>query len=163
MGITGERGTGKSELLRSFCEPPAAGSVRENEGTIGVIVAVPAAFKGLQFLMLVAERLAKAVPGYISSDELRVRRQRYFAYVLLFLSSVAMTAGLLGLLLGEKAFPGLRFTPKDGWSLVLAGGLICYVSSFFIEMRSRRSLTKFNPGRRPSKRGTQGAAFPGGP
>jgi hypothetical protein len=152
VGITGERGTGKSELLRSFCEPPVTGSVPEGEGTIGVIVAVPAAFEGLQFLMLVAERLARAVPGYQSPDEVRVRHRRNLAYIVASISLILLSGSALGLLLSQMPYYHWRFTSTDGWVIVGVTGIILYFVAIFLLRQSRRSFTRFKSGRRLSGR-----------
>jgi hypothetical protein len=78
VGVTGERGIGKSELLRSFCGAGTDASI-EDGGTIGVFVPVPSAYRGVDFLRLLARRLIEAVPGYLSliEREAAARRRRY--------------------------------------------------------------------------------------
>lgn len=59
VGLAGERGSGKSELIRASC---ANRATLEAGGTLGVVVPAPVAYEPLTFLRLVILRLARATP-----------------------------------------------------------------------------------------------------
>jgi len=64
IGLAGNRGVGKSELLRAFCDNPYERASLDNAGTIGVVVAAPVAYVPADFLRLLIKRIAEQVPGY---------------------------------------------------------------------------------------------------
>lgn len=75
VGIAGERGAGKSELLRAFCEAGSMSGLLELAQTVGVIIPAPVAYRSEEFLRLLALRLCEATPGFDdrwSSVHLRV-------------------------------------------------------------------------------------------
>jgi len=126
IGVTGERGMGKSELLRSFCEGSASERSNGKGGTIGIFVAIPAAFKGTQFLALVAERLACSVPGYRPLGMRHTRRRKLIQLgigTICFILSFA--AYFLGLLFLFSPHQGFRATDNErGIGLLIVAGLL---------------------------------------
>lgn len=110
IGVTGERGTGKSELLRSFCNTTIGKANEKSGGTIQVLVAVPAAFRGIEFLALTAQELARAVPRYRSGEEIRSARRNRVARSMLVLASVG---ALVAAVVTTKEYENLRPTPGE--------------------------------------------------
>jgi hypothetical protein len=150
VGITGERGTGKSELLRSFCDITVGRATVKRGGTIGVLVAVPAAFQGSQFLALVAERLAQAVPGYRTPEKRREQRKLKFEIA-------AIVIGIILLLIGGFTFGGQvsrwKLTDHQTGSVTLAAGaVIFFVSYFALLMTIFRRLEAARERREPRQR-----------
>lgn len=124
VGITGERGTGKSELLRSFCEDPANSPGTGTDGTVGVLIAVPAAFQGAQFLALVAERLARAVPGYRTPEIKWQHKWRAFGFTGLPAGAILLA---LGIATYDGKFSGFRLTHVElGVTGSAVGGLLIF-------------------------------------
>ena len=131
VGVTGERGIGKSELLRSFCDTSVDKADVKSGGTIQVFVAVPAAFQGIEFLTLLTQELARAVPGYRAADELRARRRKWLA-------PAGIAVGIFSLLVSSQftnSFPTWRLTPSFVHSVLSVGGLVIFLLSawFFLE------------------------------
>lgn len=127
VGVTGERGIGKSELLRSFCDTSVDKADRNSGGTIQVLVAVPAAFRGIEFLTLVARELARAVPGYRTADELRVWRRKWIA-------AAGIAVGILSLFVSSQftdRFPTWRLTPTYVNVGLSIGGLVIILLSLW--------------------------------
>jgi hypothetical protein len=148
VGVTGERGTGKSELMMSFCaEAPA--TIKEG-GTIGVVVPVPAAFEGIDFLRLLCRRLVEAVPGYETAQARTDRRRLRLAYTAWGLSIAAATLGPT-VVWDRESFleiPIVEFATSEGWGFgLLIGGVILTAVSQSVtlalleqrEVRRRRS------------------------
>jgi hypothetical protein len=131
VGVTGERGIGKSELLRSFCDASVDKADPKSGGTIQVLVAVPAAFRGIEFLTLLAQELARAVPDYRTADELRVLRRRWIA-------AVGIAVGILSLLVSSQFanhFPAWRFTPTYiSVGLIIGGLVVTLLSMWFFPL-----------------------------
>ncbi|MHC1563456.1 hypothetical protein ACR9E3_31255 [Actinomycetospora sp. C-140] len=157
--MTGERGVGKSEVLRSFSNDSTSQPTIDNGGTIGVLISVPAAFDGIQFLKLALRRLAEAVPG---QDELRKRKRRIASIKYLtvyFFGLVLMGAGLLTLLnhtsaANWRSMLGSDSTEKWQWSPVhLSVGLILFgIASVFCSFRvAHRFHTSLPSGRTMAK------------
>ena len=124
VGVTGERGIGKSELLRSFCDTSVDKADQKSGGTIQVLVVVPAAFRGIEFLTLLAQELARAVPGYRTADELRAGRRKWIA-------TAGITVGFLSLFVSSQftnRFPAWRLTPTYVNVGLIIGGFGCRCS-----------------------------------
>lgn len=134
VGVTGERGIGKSEVLRFFSDDPASQATVEDGGTIGVFVAVPAAFKSLEFLRLVLRRLAEAVPG---EDILHKRSVRKNTLIFFLLYATGLLLILFGFfswlderpasyileLLGSGSSSKWQWTSTHLWLAFLFAGL----------------------------------------
>lgn len=134
VGITGERGTGKSELLRSFCDATVGRATVKDGGTIGVVVAVPAAFQGAQFLTLVAERLARAVPGYRTPE--KRQEQRKFRLILAVSTILSVILIPLGLLIYYGQLSQWRLTDHELGLVTVSAGLVLAEVSLIIFMVS---------------------------
>ncbi len=118
VGVTGERGVGKSELLRSFLQEGITRPTVKNGGTIGVFVAVPAAFDGIDFLRLTLRRLAEAVPGAEEVARRIAHRQTLAAMALYILGSLVFLAGVylvVGLFTMEQLLQFLRSDSTENW------------------------------------------------
>jgi hypothetical protein len=110
VGVTGERGTGKSELLRSFCSTTIGKADEKSGGTIQVFVAVPAAFRGIEFLALTAQELARAVPRYRSGEEIRSARRSLVARSMFVLAFIGV---LVAAVVSTRDYENLRPTPGE--------------------------------------------------
>jgi KAP family P-loop domain len=126
VGVTGERGTGKSELLRSFCHTTIGKADEKSGGTIQVFVAVPAAFQGIDFLALMAKELARAVPRYRSGEDIRAARRILIARAMIALAFVGI---LLAALVATKEYESLRLTPGDVGLAIFAISLTLLIAS----------------------------------
>ena len=124
IGVTGERGVGKSETLRHFCDDPEPRPTPESGGTIGVFVAVPSAFDAREFLMLIARRLAEAVPGRVSSSERRRRRHARRGWTIGVLGVAVLVVGTLG---GLGLFDEFRWTAHHTFTAVGSIGAVAYM------------------------------------
>jgi KAP family P-loop domain len=147
VGVTGERGMGKSELLRSFCDDPVSKATIKNGGTIGVFVAVPAAFKGIEFLTLVAERLAQEVPGYRSPGGRQAMRKMSFFATSFVLAMLLFAVGAY--LLVTRKFPTLTFTAFHlGFGLLLLGVVLfaIFAGEFFDVLTLTRTFARGSKG-----------------
>jgi hypothetical protein len=71
LGVYGERGSGKSELIRGLCAPASAG----DQPVVGVFVAAPTATDIDAFLRLVVTEACAAVPGFEAHDEWLTHRR----------------------------------------------------------------------------------------
>jgi KAP family P-loop domain len=130
VGVTGERGMGKSELLRSFCwDESSRASVKEG-GRIGVFLAVPAAFNGIDFLRLLARRLVEAVPDYKSPREKRHRARRMISPACMVIGLIAAIVGLIGL--GGWDI-GFAWDAELTWSTVALAGLCTFLVGYTAE------------------------------
>jgi KAP family P-loop domain len=119
VGVTGERGIGKSELLRSFCDNSLEEADAKLGGTIQVLVAVPAAFRGIDFLTMTAQKLTRAVPKYRSPETIKNNRIKWIWWS-------ALIAGVFGLLLGgslNNKYPAWRPTPYGLEVEIILGSL----------------------------------------
>jgi hypothetical protein len=132
VGVTGERGTGKSELLRSFCDDSIGRATAKKGGTIGVFVAVPAAFKGIEFLTLVAGRLAQSVPGYRSPEMLRIAHRIKIGALLTALFIVLFAAGAYLVAAGQ--YPNFSPTASNVGIFLLLISLILLAVSLLVLM-----------------------------
>jgi hypothetical protein len=150
VGITGERGTGKSELLRSFCDTPVGQATVKRGGTIGVLVPVPAAFQGAQFLALVAERLAQAVPGYRTLEERQAQRKFNLAIVGIL---IGLSLLPLGIAIFSGQASGWKLTDREMGGVTFTAGTVIVFASYVVLlkllMRRRASGRKH---REPQKR-----------
>ena len=120
IGVTGERGTGKSELLRSFCRTSVGRATAKDGGTIGVLVSIPAAFQGAEFLTLVARELAQAVPDYRTADQKGAQRKRRVAFAGLILAVLTFSAAFLFV----DGFPSWEITSFEVAIALSISGLI---------------------------------------
>jgi hypothetical protein len=138
IGVTGERGTGKSEVLRSFCDRPSPAASIDAGGTIGVFVPVPAAFDGVAFLRLVTRRLIEAVPGYATPQAVRSRNRRLFGALLIIGGIGLAIFGLVGATGGADDMSDLDL----GWWLVIGAGAFCYCLGLVFVPRASNLLGK---------------------
>jgi membrane protein implicated in regulation of membrane protease activity len=147
VGLAGDRGAGKSELLRAFCETPQDKASVERGGIIGIVVPAPVAYDPEQFLRLLIRRLAEAVPNYGSQAIDRLRKSNSIVNaVILILAVVAIATGAV-LVFGLPSIS--RHT--IGWALIAAGTAVsCTVLWFWVLRRAtrRRKIS-------PSERGAQ--------
>lgn len=134
VGVTGERGMGKSEVLRFFSDDPASRATVEDGGTVGVFIAVPAAFKALEFLRFVLRRLVESVPGEDTLRELSKRRSWWIGRFLYAIGTILTAFGIIALwyqyptsfilkLLGSGSTLRWQWTSTHLWVAFILAGL----------------------------------------
>jgi KAP family P-loop domain len=128
VGVTGERGIGKSELLRSFCDN-STDKANKSGGTIQVFVAVPSAFRGIEFLTLIAQELARAVPGYRTLETARIRKRIWIAVLGAMASVLVLDYAFTSLLVNRK-HPIWIIT--SAWILPLLAAAAVILSAVFL-------------------------------
>jgi KAP family P-loop domain len=138
VGVTGERGIGKSELLRSFCDN-STDQANKSGGTVQVFVAVPSAFRGIEFLALIAQELARAVPGYRTQETVKTRKRMWTAILVGSVSAIVLDFGITSLLLQINYLP-LRITFTWIMSLVVVASAILTTIFFGDLLMSLRVL-----------------------
>jgi hypothetical protein len=132
VGVTGERGIGKSEVLLSLAGSPTPKPTVEDGGTIVVYVAAPAAFDGIEFLRLAIRRLIESIPGYENVQSESIRRRR----------RASLISALVGLVLLLVCVVGasLRWAPRITitwlWASGAVVGLVLYMSGLRAFVRS---------------------------
>ncbi len=129
VGIRGERGTGKSELLRSFCGSSFEDASLKQGGTIGVFVAVPAAFQPIQFLTVVAERLVERIPGYRNSEQRRTHRRLVIMWILAALGFLLLVGGVVA---EAYRFHSFRITQQEIGLVAIIIGYVLFLGSMLI-------------------------------
>jgi hypothetical protein len=117
VGLAGDRGAGKSELLRAFCETPQDKASVESGGIIGIVVPAPVAYDPEQFLRLLIRRLAEAVPNYGSQTIDRLRLSNSIVNIVILILAVLALAVGAALVVGVPSIT--RHT--IGWILIFAG------------------------------------------
>jgi hypothetical protein len=133
IGLAGTRGSGKSELLRAFCENPSDPPSVAGGGTIGVVIPAPVAYEAESFLRVLVRRVAERVPGY---DPKMVGRPRH--------ASWAAAGGLAAL---ACLISGMWLIVKVDHTVRLVAGVVLLVAAFALVLAvlmaspARRILT----------------------
>jgi KAP family P-loop domain len=138
VGVTGERGIGKSELLRSFCDNSADEAKIKSGGTIQVFVAVPSAFRGIEFLSLIAQELARAVPGFRTVEEISARRKQWLGLLAACVGFIAI--GLSIVFIGGTL--SWRITHLWISTMLSIGGLILILGGEFLFFMGRLRVSR---------------------
>jgi hypothetical protein len=126
IGLAGNRGVGKSELLRAFCGEGNESPSIESGGIIGIVIPAPVAYKAELFLRVLIRRLAEAVPGY--STHLAIYPRKFFsiaAIITVILALLSFTIGI-ELLIGSTRMSHYLNLDRHalGWFLIGIGSLI---------------------------------------
>ncbi len=150
VGIAGERGSGKSELIHGACSDDLFDG--EGDRVVGVVVPAPTATDVEGFIRLVVSKVAEATPDFEPLIERRRRHRLRVLRLALFATAIAAIWG--GIVLATDV-DAPRPTPAWGWAATALGVLALLAALVWVQalgalVHLRRAVADRRSGRQAS-------------